>query len=172
MCCDGKRTIVEAQGKSIEPFYKLITPYNLGATTSGKVIFAGPVEITNAFEACNGVGSLLSLSIREFNTPTKQKLDIDVVFLHTAISALTINAVTGFTDASPVLDTVSIVTADYKDKGDYWEARADLSTPFIVYNASEASTDKHKLWFLLVARDVKTYTSVTRLGISINIESH
>ncbi len=169
MCKCGKRSIIDAIGRVVENFYEVYTPHYGSATTAGKTIIAGPVEIAEAFECSGGSGFIRSATIREFGT--SQKLDIDIVFTSVEPVALAVNHVTGFIETSPLSGCISFAAGDYVDKQDYWEAQANLKFPISVCNKSLITGSGRKLWFYLVARDAKTFTSSTRLAVSITIES-
>jgi len=174
MGCDcSKRAVIDAMGKSVKNYYEIFTPYNAASTTAGKTIVAGPIAIPDAFEMCGGSGVIRSLTIKEF--ATSQKLSLDVIFCGNDGHAVAENAVTAF-DATVAADiflqpTVTVDTSDYVDKGDYQEVQHDFKNPFSVFNAASAEGDKRKVWFYLVARAVKTFTSSTRLVVEIAIES-
>lgn len=174
MCakCDA-RPIIDAVGKSVINYFDTIIPYYAGVTTSGKTIFACPIEIENAFEMCRGSGLIRSGSVKEFGT--SEKLPFDIIFAGAGGYAVSTNTVTLF-DASNAAgnylqDTITIAGADYVDKGDYQEAKFNITKPISVFNKSSDEGHKKSLWFYLVARGVKTFTSDTRLVIHIAIES-
>lgn len=166
-CGCSEREIIGADGKSIKNYYELLTPV-AGATTAGKTIVAGPIAIDGAFEICNGNGVIRSFSVKEFVTGLK--LDLDAVFFCLQPPTKTTDTSTSISSSSGVLDSIGVVEADYKDKTDYWEARASVVNPLKVFNKATADADSRKLWFYLVARGAKTYTSGTRLLVQITIE--
>lgn len=169
MCGCDQRPIIDAVGKSVKNYYEVITPYT-GATTSGKTILAGPVKIEKAFEACGGSGMVRSGSVKEFGTSVE--LDFDIIFAGNPNYAIATNTTTAFdatiADDSKLQDAIEVTS--YTDKGQYREARPSF-LPLSVFNASDAEAEKRDLWYYLVARGVVTYTSSTRLAISLTIES-
>lgn len=172
-CNCEKRPIIDAVGKSVKNFYEVYVPYYSGATTSGKTIIAGPIEIPDAFENCGGSGIIRSCTVKEFDT--SQKLPFDIIFAGLDGYAISTNTTTAFdatvAEANYLQDSIEIAGADYVDKGQYQEARASLVKPLTVFNRATTEGDKKKLWFYVVARGVKTFTSATRLAIQISIEN-
>lgn len=169
-CGCEQRPIIDAVGKSVKNYYEVIAPYSSGATTSGKTIAAGPIEIAGAFEMCNGSGVVRSASVKEFGTT--QELDFDIVFVGNDGYTITTNTTTAFdatiADDNKLQDAIEITT--YTDKGQYREAKPTFA-PLSVFNASTTETEKRKLWYYLIARGAVTYTGSTRLAVSITIES-
>ncbi len=169
-CGCNKRPIIDAVGKSVKNYYEIITPYSGGATTSGKTIAAGPIEIEDAFEMCNGSGVIRSASVKEFGTT--QELDFDIIFVGNNGYTILTNTTTAF-DATIAVDNKlqdAIEVTTYTDKGQYREAKPTFA-PLTVFNASTTETEKRKLWYYLVARGAVTYTGSTRLAVSLAIEN-
>lgn len=169
-CGCNKRPIIDAVGKSVKNYHEVIVPYYGGATTSGKTILAGPIEIEEAFEMCKGSGVIRSCSVKEFGTT--QELDFDIIFVGVDGYTILIDATTVFSAtnaaANFLQDTIEITT--YLNKGQYREARPTFN-PLSVFNGSETEGKQRSLWFYLVARGAVTFTSDTRLLIQITIEN-
>lgn len=169
-CNCEKRPIIDAVGKSVKNYYEVIAPYSGGATANGKTIAAGPIEIADAFEMCNGSGVIRSASVKEFGTT--QELDFDIVFVGNDGYTIATNTTTAFdatiAEDNKLQDAIEITT--YTDKGQYREAKPTFA-PLTVFNASTTETEKRKLWYYLIARAAVTYTGSTRLAISIAIEN-